>query len=67
MIRRTFCSTCGSPLFIMHSVYVDMVSVAMEPIEGQQSAWRLEQELFCKRRLEFLPKADGTVCHDEQC
>ena len=65
VIHRAFCGTCGSSLFVTHSVYVDIVSVAMGSMEGQQSAWRPEQELYCKRRLEFLPKVEGTVCHGE--
>jgi len=65
VIHHAFCGTCGSPLFITHSMYFDMVSVTVRSMEGQQSAWRLEQELYCKRRLEFRPKVEGTVCHDE--
>ena len=35
-IHRSFCGTCGSPLFITHSEYTDMVSVALGSMEDQQ-------------------------------
>ena len=64
-IHHSFCGTCGSPLFITHSDYTDMVSVAMGSMEDQQQGWRPEQELYCKRRLGFLHRVEGSVWHHE--
>lgn len=65
MIHCSFCRACGSPLLINHSEHKDLVSVAVGSKDGQQLDWRPEHELYCKRKLGFLPEVEGAVYHEE--
>jgi hypothetical protein len=65
MIHHSFFCTCGSPLRINHSEYKDPVLVAVRSKDGQQLDWRPEHELYCKRKLGFLPEVEGAVYHEE--
>ena len=59
VLRRSFCGSCGSPLFITHPLLPDDVVVVCGTIDDVPD-WAPQQEYFCRSRAKWLPVVEGT-------
>ena len=62
--ERSFCSNCGSPLFIRNPNFVGAVIVT-NGTQNEMEGWKPQEELHCSQRMSWVPKLDGTVMHEE--
>ncbi|KAJ8187129.1 hypothetical protein LV157_004782 [Aspergillus fumigatus] len=66
-LSRSFCSNCGSPLFIS-SESIDPAAVTVTSgtmdLRPARSEWAPAMEVFCARRREWLAPVEGTEKHD---
>ncbi|KAJ5355503.1 uncharacterized protein N7496_012715 [Penicillium cataractarum] len=62
-LSRTFCSNCGSPLFITNSVFKGMLTVTSGTMDlgPSKSEWAPQVEVFCQSRREWLPPVEGAA------
>ncbi|KAF4233914.1 hypothetical protein CNMCM8980_004110 [Aspergillus fumigatiaffinis] len=66
-LSRSFCSICGSPLFISsESIAPTAVTVTSGTMDigPAKSEWEPKMEVFCARRREWLAPVEGTEKHD---
>lgn len=58
ILSRSFCSTCGSNMFVHASNFPGVIVVASGTLDGVDSLdWKPEYEFFCKRRGAWLESA----------
>ncbi|RHZ46075.1 GFA family protein [Aspergillus thermomutatus] len=66
-LLRSFCSNCGSPLFISSkSLEYNAVTVTSGTMNlgPSKSEWEPKMEVFCMRRREWLAPMEGTEKRD---
>ncbi|RDW71241.1 hypothetical protein BP6252_07804 [Coleophoma cylindrospora] len=59
--HRSFCTECGSPLFITNSNHPENTAVTRGSVdqEPDAAAWAPQMEFYCKRRDAWLGDAAG--------
>ncbi|KAJ0163101.1 hypothetical protein CTA2_3511 [Colletotrichum tanaceti] len=70
-LARSFCSACGSSLFVANNALPNQVAVtsgSMDNVQGGHDAdndkmWKPKLEFFCKRKATWLA-TEGTVQRD---
>lgn len=63
VVHRSFCSMCGSSLFITNDanpMLKDAVIVSTGTMNLPRSAWSPDQEFYCKRRRDWIPRVIQT-------
>lgn len=64
-LARSFCSNCGSPLFVTNKANPHIKDAIIVPagtmdLGAEDDQWAPQREVFTKRRAEWLPKIECT-------